>query len=91
MTNDTATLPPLRGTPENAAWFRATPEEPGETQASMARLMECKGDDRNPETRARHMRRMACGEARVSGEMRVILTMMPRAKKRAVARLDKVA
>jgi hypothetical protein len=56
----------------------------------MARLMKRKGDDRNPETIARHMRRMACGEARVSGEMRVILTMMLRAKKRAVAKLENV-
>jgi hypothetical protein len=75
------------GTPEGAEWFRAMLEEIGETQASMARLMKRKGDDRNPETIARHMRRMANGEARVSGEMRVILMMMRRAKNRAEKRI----
>jgi hypothetical protein len=90
MTNANETQPALRGTPESAAWFREALEQLGETQASMARLMKRKGDDRNPETIARHMRRMACGEARVSGEMRVILTMMLRAKKRAVAKVESV-
>jgi hypothetical protein len=94
MDDDTATDTGVdhraKGTPEGAEWFRAALEELGETQASMARLMKRKGDDRNPETIARHMRRMACGEARVSGEMRVILTMMLRAKKRAVAKLENV-
>jgi hypothetical protein len=87
MPNSEPTAPALRGTPESAEWFRAMLEELGETQASMARLMKRKGDDRNPETIARHMRRMACGEARVSGEMRVILTMMKRAKTRAEKRI----
>lgn len=65
-------------------------EELGETQASMARLMKRKGDDRQPATIERHMRRMACGEARVSGEMRVILSMMLRAKRRSLAKLENV-
>jgi hypothetical protein len=75
---------PARGTAESAAWFREALAEIGETQASMARLMKRKGDDRQPETIARHMRRMATGEARVSGEMRVILTMMRRVRGRTV-------
>jgi hypothetical protein len=91
MSDDTTIQQPVRGTPESARWFRAMLEELGETQASMARLMKRKGDDRQPETIARHMRRMATGEARVSGEMRVILTMMLRAKKRSLAKLEKVA
>jgi hypothetical protein len=93
MSDDITVAPaqPVRGTPQSAAWFRAMLAELGETQASMARLMKRKGDDRNPETIARHMRRMATGEARVSGEMRVILTMMLRAKSRSEKRLaDKV-
>jgi hypothetical protein len=91
MTDDTRPEP-VRGTPESAAWFRAALEELGETQASKARLMKRKGDDRLPETIARHMRRMATGEARVSGEMRVILTMMQRAKYRSERRTaEKVA
>ena len=76
-----------KGTPESAAWFREALEELGETQASMARLMKRKGDDRQPQTIARNIRRMATGEARVSGEMRVILTMMKRAKDRAAKRV----
>jgi hypothetical protein len=77
---------PVRGTPESAAWFRAALEDLGETKASMARLMKRKGDDRQPDTIERHMRRMATGEARVSGEMRVILTMMRRARDRSLKR-----
>lgn len=75
---------PARGTAESAAWFRKALAELGETQASMARLMKREGDDRQSETIARHMRRMATGEARVSGEMRVILTMMRRVSGRTV-------
>jgi len=77
---------PARGTPESAAWFRAELEALGETKASMARLMKRKGDDRAPNTIERHMQRMATGDARVSGEMRVILTMMRRAKERGERR-----
>jgi hypothetical protein len=38
--------------------------------------LEKRGDDRKPATILRHVQRMANGEARVSGEMRVILSMM---------------
>jgi hypothetical protein len=84
--DNTAVQQAVRDTPESAAWFREVLEALGETQASMARLMKRKGDDRQLETIARHMRRMANGEARVSGEMRVILTMMLRAKERGERR-----
>jgi hypothetical protein len=86
MGNADPTSPALRGNPEDAAWFREMLVKLDETQASMARLMKRKGDDRVPATIERHMRRMANGEARVSGEMRVILTMMLRAKERAERR-----
>jgi hypothetical protein len=85
----TAEKPP-RGSPESAAWFRAALEELGETQSSLARLMHRKGDDRKLNTILRTIQRMATGDARVSGEMRVILTMMQRAKDRAVRRNDDV-
>ena len=62
-----------RGTPESAAWFRAALVEIGETQSSLAKLMKRCGDDRQPRTILRNMQRMALGEARVSGEMRVVL------------------
>ncbi len=77
--------PPL-GTPESAAWFRAALVELELTQSSLARLMQRKGDDRKPATILRTIQRMATGDARVSGEMRVILTMMLRAKKRGEKR-----
>jgi hypothetical protein len=77
---------PIGGTPESAAWFRLMLENLGETQSSLARLMHRKGDDRQPTTILRTIQRMANGEARVSGEMRVILTMMLRAKQRGERR-----
>ena len=77
---------PLGGTPESAAWFRSALENLGETQSSLARLMHRKGDDRKLNTILRTIQRMAIGEARVSGEMRVILTMMQRAKDRGERR-----
>ena len=86
MTDDTIIQQPVSGTLGSAAWFREALVELGETQASMARLMKHKGDDRQPETIARHMRRMATGEARVSGEMRVIIAMMTRSKQLAEKR-----
>lgn len=90
MTDEQRKGGPIGGTPESAAWFKAMLEEIGETQSSLARLMHRKGDDRQPTTILRTIQRMASGEARVSGEMRVILTMMLRAKKRAVAKLERV-
>ena len=68
--------PPTTGNPESAAWFRAELEALGQTQSSFARWLQKRGDDRQPGTILRHIQRMANGEARVSGEMRVILSMM---------------
>jgi hypothetical protein len=66
---------PIGGTPESAAWFRAALEEIGETQHGFAKWMKRLGDDRCVDTIRRNIQRMAKGEARVSGEMRVILTI----------------
>jgi hypothetical protein len=68
--------PPTTGSPESAAWFRAELEALGMTQSGLAKWLEKRGDDRKPATILRHVQRMANGEARVSGEMRVILSMM---------------
>jgi hypothetical protein len=68
--------PPTTGTPESGAWFKAQLEALGQTQSGFARWLEKRGDDRKPGTILRHVQRMANGEARVSGEMRVILSMM---------------
>jgi hypothetical protein len=87
MADDIApTEPPARGSPESAAFFRAALAEIGETQASLARLMKRKGDDRQPKTILRNIQRMAVGEARVPGEMRVLLTMLRTGKEKAIKR-----
>ena len=78
-------IPINRGTQENAAFFRSALDELGENQSSFARLMQRYGDDRQPATILRSVQRMAAGEARVSGEMRVLLTFMQRGKKRRLA------
>lgn len=63
------------GSPQSAAWFRAKLAEIGETHGSIVKFMARNGDDRQPATILRNLERMAGGEARVSGEMRVLLTM----------------
>lgn len=70
------------GSAESAAFFRAALEEIGETHAGLARLLQRNGDDRQPATILRHIQRMATGEARVSGEMRVILTFLRNGRRR---------
>jgi hypothetical protein len=74
VTLETAT--PGRGTPESAAWFREQLEALGVGNSALARAMIENGDDRRFDTIVRGLRRMATGEARVSGEMRASLTMM---------------
>ena len=78
--SDTDTM--IRGSAESAAWFRATLDEIGETQSSLAKLMARCGDDRKPGTILRNVQRMALGEARVSGEMRVVLHFLRQSKVR---------
>ena len=73
---DNARPPATTGTPEGAAWFRAELAALGMTQSSFAKWLKRRGDDRKDATILRHVQRMANGEARVSGEMRVILSMM---------------
>ena len=74
MEQETST--PGRGTAESAAWFRGKLEELGEGQSSLARRMIAAGDDRQFDTILRSLRRMASGEARVSGEMRALLCVL---------------
>lgn len=73
---------PLGGTPESAAWFKATLAEIGETTGSFAGLMKRYGDDRGEAAIRRSIQRMASGEARVSGEMRALLTVLKRSRAR---------
>lgn len=77
----------VTGTPESAAWFRAQLEAIGQTTTGLSKWMAKRGDDRRPGTIQRHIQRMASGEVRVSGEMRVILSMLRAGK----VKYDKVA
>jgi len=83
--------PPTTGSPESAAWFRAELDALGMTQTGLAKWLQKRGDDRKPATILRHVQRMANGEARVSGEMRVILSMMRAGKKKAEKRTEEAA
>jgi hypothetical protein len=79
------------GTSESAAFFRAVLDELGETQSSFARKLARLGDDRKPATILRHVQRMATGEARISGEMKVILTIFRKRRERDKAKEAKNA
>jgi hypothetical protein len=78
------------GTPESAAEFRAFLKEIGATQSGFARTLRRLGDDRAKATIVRHVERMATGEARIAGTMRVIMAIFrnshrKRAKRAAAA------
>ncbi len=81
--SDVLDAPPRGGTAKSAAEFRAALDEIGESQAGLVRLMIGHGDDRSPETIRRHLQRMASGEARLSGEMRVVLDFLRRGRRKA--------
>jgi hypothetical protein len=71
--------------------FRAFLAEIGQTQSGFARTMIRLGDDRAKGTVARHIQRMATGEARISGEMRVIMSIFRNsARKRRKALAESV-
>ena len=74
MEQETST--PGRGSPESAAWFRSKLEQLDLGQSDLARRMIAAGDDRQFDTILRSLRRMASGEARVSGEMRALLCLL---------------
>lgn len=78
--------PPTTGTPESGAWFKAQLAELEMSQSQFARWLRARGDDRKPQTVLRHIQRMAAGQARVSGEMRVILNMMRKGRRNALER-----
>ena len=76
--DDTPTNNSRQGLAESANEFRSFLEEIGETQSEFARTLKRMGDDRGASTILRHVQRMATGEARISGEMRVIMSMFRR-------------
>lgn len=75
--------PPTQGDAESAAWFRAQLQELGFTQGTFARFMQRRGDVRSK----RNIQRMCAGQVRVPGEMRVLLGLMLRSKKRKMAKV----
>jgi hypothetical protein len=71
-------------TPEEAtAAFRSALETLELSQRALAGKMKALGDQRSFDTILRGVQRMATGEARVSGEMQVILTQLVRERARA--------
>lgn len=62
--------------------FRAFLAEIGESQSGFARTLLRMGDDRKKGTVLRHVQRMATGEARISGEMRVIMSVFRNSRRK---------
>jgi hypothetical protein len=80
---------PREQTPEEAAEeFRQALVEFNETQRSFAGRMIALGDRRKFEAVLRSIQRMASGEAKVSGEMQVIMTLLKRERARTQRRLQ---
>lgn len=75
----------MTDTPENADADRLKSEleKLGQSQSSFAGLMTALGDNREVKTVLRSIQRMANGDARLSGEMQVILTLLKRDEARA--------
>ena len=71
--------------------FRAFLAEIGESQTSFARTLKRIGDDREMGTILRHVQRMATGEARISGEMRVIMAVFRNSRRKRRGNTDKAA
>lgn len=68
---------------EGATMFRGSLEALSLNQTSLAGLMAELGDSREMKTILRSIQRMAGNEARLSGEMHVILTLLKREQARA--------
>lgn len=68
--------------PEDAALFRSFLEEIGETQNSFMRILLRLGDHRPKATIVRSVQRMCSGENKISGEMRVLMTVFRNSRRR---------
>lgn len=77
---------PGRGAAADAAEFRSALDELGLGKADLVRFMMRNGDDRAPTTIDRGIHRIAIGETRLSGEMRVVLTMLRNSRAKAAGR-----
>jgi hypothetical protein len=74
---------PVLASEEMTLLFRNALEELCITQSSLAYKMKTLNDHRPVKTILRSIQRMASGDARVSGEMQVILEMMNRERRRS--------
>ena len=70
------------GTPESAAEFRAFLAEIGASQSGFARSLKRLGDDRAKATILRSVERMATGEVRIAGTMRVIMSIFRNSRRK---------
>jgi hypothetical protein len=70
------------GTPESATEFRAFLAETGQTQWGFARALQRLGDTRQPATIQRHIQRLATGEHKLGGEMRVIMSIFRHSRRK---------
>ena len=74
-------MPPVE--PEDAAQLRDSLDALSLNQTNLAQLMTELGDAREMKTILRSIQRMAGQEAKLSGEMQVILTLLKREQSRA--------
>jgi hypothetical protein len=72
----------IPGTPESAAEFRAFLAEIGETVTGFSRTLKRMGDDRERATIQRQHARIASGEIRIPGTMRVIMTIFRNSRRK---------
>lgn len=71
-----------RAYPEDAVAFRAFLAEIGETQGSFVRTLIRLGDHRPKETVTKSVQRMCAGSNKISGEMRVLMTVFRNSRRR---------
>ncbi|MCM2568748.1 hypothetical protein [Janthinobacterium kumbetense] len=67
---------------EGAVLFRSLLEQIGETETSLAKLMVDMGDDRQDSTILRGLQRISNGQARISGEMKVLMNLVRALRRR---------
>lgn len=68
--------------PEDAALFRSFLDDIGETQNSFMRILLRLGDHRPKATIVRSIQRMCSGENKISGEMKVLMTIFRNSRRR---------
>jgi hypothetical protein len=75
----------------SAAEFRAFLKEIGQTQCGFARTLKRMGDSRQKDAIQRHLSRLGTGKARMSGEMRVIMSIFRNSHRKRLRRTAQAA